>query len=131
MMMRRRARASTVRRFILALVLGGTGEEIRDWCDVRDVVRLLAMLAQSPQAESFRVINGGSGQPMRVSEVANLLAGQWGDASVRFSGNVWAGDPFSLLADDTALRATGFAWRIAPAEGIADYVRWFRDRARG
>lgn len=113
------------------LVLGGTGEEIRDWCEVRDVVRLLAMSAQLPQGESFRVINGGSGKAMRVAEIASLLAGHWGKVSVRFSGNVRAGDPFSLLADDTALRATGFAWRVPPAQGIADYVRWFRDRARG
>ena len=113
------------------LVLGGTGEEVRDWCDVRDVVRLLAMFAQSPQAEPFRVINGGSGQAMRVSEVASLLAGHWGRVSVRFSGNVRAGDPFSLLADSATLRETGFTWQIPPAQGIADYVRWFRDRARG
>jgi UDP-glucose 4-epimerase len=113
------------------LVLGGSGEEIRDWCEVRDVVRLLAMSAQFPQGESFRVINGGSGKAMRVSEVARLLAGHWGNVGVRFSGNVRAGDPFSLLADDTALRATGFAWRVSPAQGIADYARWFKDRARG
>ena len=113
------------------LVLGGTGEEIRDWCDVRDVVRLLAMVARLPQGEPFHLINGGSGQPMRVSEVASLLAGHWGKVSVRFSGNVRAGDPFSLVADETALRATGFAWQVRPAQGIADYVRWFKDRARG
>lgn len=113
------------------LVLGGSGEEIRDWCDVRDVVRLLAMFVQLPQGEPFRVINGGSGQAMRVSEVAGLLAGHWENVRVRFSGNVRDGDPFSLLADDTALRAAGFAWRVPPAQGIADYVRWFRDRARG
>jgi UDP-glucose 4-epimerase len=113
------------------LVLGGTGEEIRDWCDVRDVVRLLAMFAQSPQAESFRVINGGSGQSMRVSEVASLLAEHWGRVGVRFSGTVRAGDPFSLLADNAALHATGFAWHIPPSQGIANYVRWFKDCGRG
>jgi UDP-glucose 4-epimerase len=92
---------------------------------------LLVMFAQSPQAEPFRVINGGSGQAMRVSEVASLLAGHWGKVSVRFSGNVRGGDPFSLLADNATLRATGFAWHIPPARGIADYVRWFRERAHG
>ena len=89
------------------------------------------MVAQLPQGEPFRLINGGSGVALRVSEVASLLAGHWGKVSVRFSGNVRAGAPFSLLADDAALRATGFAWRVRPAQGIADYVRWFRDRARG
>lgn len=113
------------------LVLGGTGEEIRDWCDVCDVVRLLAMIAQLPQAETFRVVNGGSGRAMRVSEVAGLLVGHWGKGNVRFSGNARAGDPFSLLADDAALRAMGFAWQILPAQGIADYVRWFRNRSGG
>jgi UDP-glucose 4-epimerase len=113
------------------LVLGGTGEEIRDWCDVRDVVRLLAMFAELPRAESFRLINGGSGQAMRVSGIARLLAEHWGKVNLRFSGNVRAGDPFSLLADDAALRATGFAWRVRPEQGIAEYVRWFRDRAHG
>jgi UDP-glucose 4-epimerase len=113
------------------LALGGTGEEVRDWCDVRDVVRLLTLFAQTPQPESFRIINGGSGQGLRVSEVAGLLAGHWGNVNVRFSGDARAGDPFSLIADDSALRATGFAWRVSPARGISDYARWFRDRARG
>jgi len=113
------------------LTLGGTGEEVRDWCEVRDVARLLTLFALAPQPESFRVINGGSGKGLRVSEVAGLLAGHWGNVKVRFSGDARAGDPFSLLADDSALRATGFAWRVSPAQGIADYVRWFRDRARG
>ena len=44
------------------LVLGGTGAEMRDWTDVRDVVRLLAEIARTPQPETFRVINGGSGR---------------------------------------------------------------------
>lgn len=113
------------------LVLGGTGEEIRDWSDVRDVVRLLAMFAQLPQVESFRVINGGSGRAMTVAEIARLLAEHWGKVNLRFSGNFRSGDPYSLLADDAALRATGFSWRVRPEQGIADYVRWFRDRAHG
>lgn len=113
------------------LVLGGTGDEIRDWCEVHDVVRLLAMLTRSPQDETCRVINGGSGRALRVSEVAGLLAGHWGNVNVRFSGRSRMGDPFSLLADDAVLRTMGFAWHVLPAQGIADYVRWFKDHARG
>ena len=112
------------------LVLGGTGEEIRDWCEVRDVVRLLAMFVQSSQSEPFRVINGGRGQAVRVSEIAALLVRYWGGTTVRFSGNVRAGDPFSLVADVTALCSTGFSWRVVPEQGIDQYVRWYKDRAR-
>ena len=87
------------------LVLGGTGEEIRDWTDVRDVVRLLAKIGELPQQETFRVINGGSGRGTSVAEIASMLVKNWGgDITVRYSGIVRAGDPFSLLADDAGLR---------------------------
>lgn len=112
------------------LILGGTGAEIRDWCDVRDVVRLLAALGVAPQEPSFRLINGGSGRAICVADIAKVLIGHWGHASVRFSGIQRAGDPFSLLADDEALREMGFEWRIAAEQGISDYVKWFRERVR-
>ena len=43
------------------LVLGGTGAEMRDWTDVRDVARFLVKLDDSPQSKPFQIINGGSG----------------------------------------------------------------------
>jgi UDP-glucose 4-epimerase len=112
------------------LVLGGTGEEIRDWTDVRDVVRLLANIGQLPKTETFRVINGGSGRGTSVAKIANLLVSHWGrDITVRFSGALRAGDPFSLLAEDERLREMRFDWRIAIDQGLADYVKWFKELA--
>ena len=111
------------------LVLGGTGGEIRDWTDVRDVVRLLAKVGELPQPETFRVMNGGSGRGTSVAEIANMLVRHWGgDISVRFSGATRAGDPFSMLADDARLRQKPFDWRIPIDQGLADYVRWFKDQ---
>jgi UDP-glucose 4-epimerase len=111
------------------LVLGGTGAEIRDWTDVRDVARLLTGIAESPQQETFRIINGGSGRGTSVADIANMLVKNWGsDIAVRYSGVVRAGDPFSLLADAAALRCCPFEWRIPIDRGLADYVKWFKDR---
>ena len=122
---------SRVQRGESTLLLGGTGDEIRDWTDVRDVVRLLSKIGQLPQQEVFRVINGGSGHGTRVAEIANLLVRNWrGDIAVRYSGIVRAGDPFSLLANDASLRRLQFDWRIPVEAGLADYVRWFRDQFR-
>jgi UDP-glucose 4-epimerase len=112
------------------LVLGGTGEEIRDWTDVRDVVRLLTKLGELPQRQPFSVVNGGSGRGTNVAEIANMLVRYWGrDTSARFSGVVRAGDPFSLLAGDARLREIAFDWSIPIDRGLADYVRWFKDQA--
>lgn len=113
------------------LFLGGTGDELRDWVDVRDVVRLLASLATRPQQEKFQVINGGCGAGTTVAEVADILTESWGEqAIVRFSGVVRLGDPFSLVADGGKVRALPFAWEIPLSRGIADYVHWFKDDIR-
>jgi UDP-glucose 4-epimerase len=113
------------------LILGGTGAEIRDWTDVRDVARLLAKLNDWPQSEPFQIINGGSGIGTSVAEIAKLLTKSWGDdIAVKFSGIVRAGDPFSLIAESALVRAVGFAWQVPVAKGLPDYVRWFKDHVR-
>jgi UDP-glucose 4-epimerase len=113
------------------LVLGGTGAELRDWIDIRDVVRLLAGFTGHPQREAFEAINGGSGRGTSVADVAGLLVENWGcGISVRYSGSARAGDPFSLLADDSRLRGLSFDWRVPVARGLGDYVKWFKDQVR-
>ena len=115
-----------------ALALGGTGAEIRDWTDVRDVVRLLASLGELPPDLDYRVVNGGSGKPTRVADIAEMLVKGFGrKTAVSYSGVARRGDPHSLLADDSALRRIGFEWRVPVERGIADYVTWFKGQAVG
>jgi UDP-glucose 4-epimerase len=120
---------SRLQRGERTLVLGGTGAEVRDWTDVRDVVRLLAKIAELPQRESYQVINGGSGLATTVADLTGMLVKNWGgDIAVGFSGTVRPGDPFSLLANDVKLRRLPFDWQIPVAGGLADYVAWFKDQ---
>jgi UDP-glucose 4-epimerase len=113
------------------LVLGGTGAEVRDWTDVRDVVRLLVEIDERPQVETFQVINGGSAIGTAVARVAAILAKCWGGSiSVQYSGVVRPGDPRSLLSDDTMVRTLPFDWTIPVELGLADYVSWFKDQIR-
>ncbi|MDE5452990.1 NAD-dependent epimerase/dehydratase family protein [Bradyrhizobium sp. CSA112] len=113
------------------LVLGGTGAEVRDWTDVRDVVRLLAEIRGRPQQEAFHVINAGSGLGTTVAKVAATITESWGGGiSVKYSGNVRAGDPPSLLADSARLHALPFDWKIPVEQGFAEYVSWFKDQIR-
>lgn len=111
------------------LTLGGTGEELRDWTDVRDVVRALALLAGKAASE-VPVYNVGTGHAVPVREVATLLARHWAGtrkpASLSFSGQSRKGDPFSLVADPSGMKALEFEWRVELDQGLADYVEWFR-----
>lgn len=113
------------------LVLGGTGAEVRDWTDVRDVARLLSAINGKPQPEAFQVINAGSGRGTTVARVATRLSECWGDAGlVQYSGVVRPGDPTSLLSDDAMRRTLSFDWNIPVEQGLADYVSWFKGQVR-
>jgi len=123
---------SRLQRGEQTLVLGGTGAETRDWTDVRDVVRLLAIIGELSQQETCRVINGGSGRSTSVGEIATMLVRNWKrDVAVRYSGAFRAGDPFSLVADNATLRQLPFDWRISIEQGIVDYMKWFKEQVRG
>lgn len=111
------------------LTLGGTGEELRDWIDVRDVVRALVLLADTASSE-VPVFNVGTGRATSVREVAAKLATHWATGqqptALSFSGQSRVGDPFSLVADPSGMKSLGFELRVELDQGLADYVNWFR-----
>ena len=114
-----------------ALVMGGTGAEVRDWTDVRDVARLFVKIAELPQQDCYNEINGGSGLGTTVAEIADMVVKNWGGkVDVRFPGDIRKGDPFSLLADTSKLRRLPFDWQIPVERGLSEYVRWFKDQLR-
>ena len=118
------------------LRLGGSGEELRDWTEVRDVVRALPLLAAQASSPAC-VVNVSTGTGTCVREVAGSIASLWAGvgqhaAALAFSGESRAGDPFSLIGDPGRLAALGFEWRLPLASGLRDYVEWFREqRVRG
>jgi UDP-glucose 4-epimerase len=106
--------------------LGGTGEECRDWTDVRDVVRLLELVA-SIASDQVPLLNGGGGIPTTVRQVADLVALAWkADVKLEFSGQMRPGDPFSLVSDNQRLVELGFCWEVDISTGIRTYVDWFK-----
>lgn len=116
-----------------SIELGGSGDELRDWTDVRDVVRALARL---PDLASVQVptFNLGSGVATSVRQVAKQVIAAWqpaiANSALGFSGHSRSGDPFSLQADASRLSALGFEWRLPLNQGLVDYVRWFQARTQ-
>lgn len=109
------------------VLLGGTGEELRDWTHVGDVVR--ALTAAAPLASQYMpVVNAGSGEAGSVRRIAETVARAFGRDSdcLHFSGESRAGDPFSLVAAPGQLGAGGFDWQVDLETGIFDYVRWYK-----
>lgn len=112
------------------LVLGGSGGELRDWTDVRDVARLLEQAAETASPD-VTLLNAGRGQGLAVRDVVSLIVDAWGGPSptIRFSGQNRPGDPVSLVADTSRLNMLDFDWQILPEIGMVDYVRWFQQNS--
>lgn len=107
------------------LVLGGTGNEVRDWLHITDAAQLMCSVADHANPECY-VINGGTGIPTTVRQIGEILCAAWGaETNLVFSGVGRHGDPKYLVADPTRMRALGFHPTINPEAGIASYVEWF------
>lgn len=119
-------------RAVAPLLLGGSGEELRDWIEVHDVARALALLA--PRASSAAdVVNVGTGIGSTVRDVVSRLLthAPVGPQAValQFSGQSRPGDPFALVANVTRLRSFGFECAIPLDQGLHDYSKWFGKQA--
>ena len=109
-----------------SVVLGGTGEELRDWLHVSDAAALL-WLARTQCDKSCPAVNGGTGIATSIRAVARMVCEAWGGgASAEFSGMARAGDPPCLVADCTRAIRLGFKPGVMLAEGIQGFVSWFK-----
>lgn len=110
---------------ISTVTLEGTGGELRDWTDVRDVVRALCLIRELA-SDDVPIINVGTGKATSVRDVALMVLDAWPtNATIAFSGHSRSGDPFSLFSNSTRLQATGFQCEIPVEIGIRNYVKWY------
>lgn len=112
------------------LVLGGTGEEKRDFVHISDAAALLLAAADlaEPACPTF---NGCSGRATSIAELARCVASRFGGAGVTFSGESRPGDPFYLVGDATHSRTRGLVADRPLAEGIAGTVASIVGAGRG
>jgi|APEBP8051073178_1049388.scaffolds.fasta_scaffold01327_19 UDP-glucose 4-epimerase len=107
------------------LTLSGTGAERRDWLDARDLAAAMIGL-EDPAPGEARLYNLASGRACPIHEIAQHLLAAWGGRrEIVFTNEVRSGDPFSLVADPGSL-PPGFVPQVEIAQGISDFVSWFR-----
>lgn len=108
------------------LMLDGTGEEVRDWFHVSDAVELMRRVAGCANHDCF-IVNGGTGIPITVREIAEKLCASWGmNTKLEFSGVSRKGDPQYLVADIGQSDLLGFYPQTTWEEGVTKYVEWFK-----
>ena len=112
--------------------LAGAGAERRDFLYIDDALALIGLAAGLPPGREPLVLNGGSGQPASVREIAEGLAAAMGGRSrIVFGGQVREGDPKSLVADISRAEALGFAPAVPLQTGLERVARWFASLPAG
>ena len=104
----------------------GTGQEIRDWVQVKDAAMLMRVAADHADM-ACGVVNGASGTGITVREVLTLLREAFpGVPPLTFTAKAKAGDPTAYVGDNTGALAWGWHPSIPLQEGINEYAMWFQ-----
>jgi UDP-glucose 4-epimerase len=115
------------------IVLGGSGNELRDWTHVKDVARALAKIADVASSDT-PILNVGTGKGTSVRDIADHTILTWFSGAslpkLTFNSQARPGDPFSLIAENSSLSMLGFQFEYKLTDGLSDYVRWYRQHGR-
>ena len=101
------------------------GEQMRDFVSVYDIVQanLLAMVRKESDGQ---IINIGSGQPITIRQVAELLASTLGKSILPTITNKYrSGDIRHCFASlDKAKKLLGYSPNVTHAKGFAELAEW-------
>jgi UDP-glucose 4-epimerase len=105
----------------------GAGDENRDWINVVDAAQILVLAVKKASKDSI-VVNGGTGLGTSAKDILTLIGNNWSEKPLKpiFNGKIRSGDPKSLIADITKLKAFGFSQTISIEQGIIEYLNWYK-----
>jgi UDP-glucose 4-epimerase len=108
----------------------GTGNEIRDYIFIDDVLSEIFSLIKASQKESLPIFNVGTGVGRTTRQVSEKLKELLNlNSEIKFSGYVWPGTSNALVADMSKTRRF-FRGNLTPFDdAIAYLVSWFKSDA--
>lgn len=108
------------------ITFGGTGNELRDWIYIDDVVKVFYQAFEG-RLDMPKVLNVASGNFISVSDIVQLVIRCWGEECVyQFSGMSRKGDPMNLVADISLLNKLVMNPEIDLEKGMSNTVLWYK-----
>lgn len=106
----------------------GTGEQIRDYTYVSDIVQAFVLATRKePRCEVFNV---SGGNPVSIKELAGMIVKIFNledKTELLFSGESWMGDVNKWVADITKIKnELGFEPKVDIYEGLQKLYEWFK-----
>lgn len=107
----------------------GEGRMARDFTFIDDIVDgVIGVLDAPPVQGGHEVYNIGDSSPVGLMEMISTLEAALGREAVKIMRPMQAGDVTATFADVSKLNAlTGYAPKVALAEGLGRFVAWWRD----
>ena len=107
----------------------GEGKMARDFTYVDDIVDgVVGVLDNPPARGGHEIYNIGDSSPVGLMEMISTLETALGREAVKIMRPMQAGDVTATYADVSRLNAlTGYAPKVALAEGLGRFVTWWRD----
>ncbi|MDP3075143.1 SDR family NAD(P)-dependent oxidoreductase [Bradyrhizobium sp.] len=108
------------------------GRMRRDFTYIGDVSRVVSRLAEQPPADDgggapAKIYNVGNHHPEELTDVVSLLEKELGRAAVRDMLPMQPGDVTETFADvGDLMRDVGFRPETPIADGLRDFVAWYR-----
>jgi dTDP-L-rhamnose 4-epimerase len=103
------------------------GEQMRDFVHVKDIVRANMLAMERPESDG-EVINIGSGMPITIRQVADVLARSLGmEVRPIISNKCRVGDVRHCYADIAKARnLLGYEPQVTHEEGFRELAEWLR-----
>ncbi len=105
------------------------GGQTRDFVHVSDIVEANLLALETDQAD-YTAVNIGTGKPLSIKQVAEILAKGLGkDLEPEFVGKYREGDIRHCVADISRARALlGFAPKVELKDGIEELIGWVKEQ---
>ncbi|HEV2324350.1 MAG TPA: NAD-dependent epimerase/dehydratase family protein [Terracidiphilus sp.] len=105
------------------------GHQMRDFVSVHDIVQANMLAMERPES-NYEVINVGSGVPVTIQQVAEILGRSLGtDIQPLITRRYRAGDIRHCYADiSKAQRLLGYKPQVTHEEGFRELADWLRDQ---
>ena len=109
------------------LIVFGSGEHIRDYIYVSDIVDFTLSLINLSKSHIFNV---GRGVPVTVNELFNVFQEQNSKAKKPVYKPERHGEIGNFYADISYALETGWKWKVTLKEGVSMTISAFKDKNR-
>lgn len=107
------------------------GDMYRDFTYIDDIIEGIVRLLDNPPLEidvPFKVYNIGNNNPVKISDFITILEKAIGKEAKKTYLPMQKGDVYETYADITDLKEkTGFAPKTSLAEGLKQFVKWYKE----